>query len=82
MYRKIFFPNEQNSHIPFTVPHEWYGKAVEVIAFPISSSDEKPQPSDDDFYKLCGAWDDDRSAEEMLADLKAARKFKESDWKL
>ena len=28
MYRRVFIPNEQNSHI--IIPHRWYGKEVEV----------------------------------------------------
>ena len=34
MYRQIFIPNEQNSFIP--IPQEWYGRKIEVIAFPIT----------------------------------------------
>jgi hypothetical protein len=33
MYRQIFIPNEQNSNIP--IPREWYGRKIEVIAFPV-----------------------------------------------
>jgi hypothetical protein len=38
MHRQIFIPSEQNNLIPFVVPQEWYGKAVEFIAFPIDSA--------------------------------------------
>ena len=40
MYRKIFTPNEQNSNIPFTIPREWYGQPVEIIAFPVPNVDK------------------------------------------
>ena len=33
--------------------------------------------SDEDFMKLCGAWESDKSAEELVAEIRAARKFKE-----
>ncbi|MDR0738347.1 MAG: hypothetical protein LBF39_04655 [Prevotellaceae bacterium] len=76
MYRQVFIPNEQNSHVPFTIPREWYGQLVEVIVFPVSSLNNKTQQTnDDDFYKLYGAWESDQSAEDMIAELKTARKF-------
>jgi hypothetical protein len=79
MYRQVFIPNEQNSHVPFTIPREWYGQLVEIIAFPVSPLGNKMQQSDDDFYKLYGAWESDQSAEEMIAELKTARKFTAKD---
>jgi hypothetical protein len=36
MYRQIFIPSEQNSIIP--IPQEWYGRKIEVIAFPITET--------------------------------------------
>jgi HPt (histidine-containing phosphotransfer) domain-containing protein len=42
-----------------------------------SLKDESGQ--DDDFYQLYGAWKSDQSAEEMIADLRAARKYREKD---
>jgi hypothetical protein len=36
MYRQIFIPSEQNSIIP--IPQEWYGRKIEVIAFPIKEN--------------------------------------------
>jgi hypothetical protein len=42
MYRKIFTPSEQNSSIPFTIPQEWYGRPIEIIAFPVGAA-ELPQ---------------------------------------
>jgi hypothetical protein len=79
MYRQVFTPNEQNSTIPFTVPREWYGQLIEVIAFPISTFVHQQKSDDDDFYSLCGAWESDQSAEEMVAEIKSARKFREKD---
>jgi len=38
MYRQTFKPTETNSQIPFTVPKEWYGLNVEVIAYPVNFS--------------------------------------------
>jgi hypothetical protein len=40
MYRKIFTPDEQNNHIPFTIPQEWYGQTVEFIVFPLVGTDD------------------------------------------
>jgi hypothetical protein len=33
IYRKIFIPDEQLHTI--TIPREWYGQAIEIIAFPV-----------------------------------------------
>ena len=35
MYRTVFTPTETDNMIPFCVPREWYGRNVEIIAFPI-----------------------------------------------
>jgi hypothetical protein len=34
MYKQVFTPTEKNNTV--TIPREWYGKEIEVIAFPIS----------------------------------------------
>jgi hypothetical protein len=39
MYRQIFIPSEQNDYI--TIPREWYGQLVEVIAFPVNSQEDE-----------------------------------------
>jgi len=35
MYRSVFTPTESNDKISLRIPREWYGKNVEIIAFPI-----------------------------------------------
>jgi hypothetical protein len=75
MYRQIFIPTENNHTI--SIPREWYGKTVEIIAFPVTSSPEAEPISDEEFFKLSGSWESDQTAEEMVAELKAARKFRE-----
>ena len=35
MYRTIFMPTEMDNMIPLNIPSEWYGRNVELIAFPI-----------------------------------------------
>ncbi|MDR3198660.1 MAG: hypothetical protein LBU34_12405, partial [Planctomycetaceae bacterium] len=40
---------------------------------------ETPTVTDEDFYGLCGKWESDQTAEEMIAELKAARHFREKD---
>jgi hypothetical protein len=76
MYRQIFKPTEYNHTIPVTIPREWYGQSVEIIAFPVTTPSETQPVAGDDFYKLCGAWESGQSAEEMAAELKAARNFR------
>jgi len=78
MYRKIFIPTEHNNAVPFIIPPEWYGKKVEFIAFPVPSEEIK-KARDEEFMKLCGAWESDKSAEEMADEIRAARKFKKRD---
>ena len=41
MYRTIFTPSKQNCHVPITIPNEWYGQKVEVIAFPVYDMHEQ-----------------------------------------
>jgi hypothetical protein len=79
MYRQIFTPSEQNNNVSVTIPREWYGRPVEIIAFPVSMPSNLSQQTDDDFYKLYGAWESDQSAEDMVAELKSARKFRKKD---
>jgi hypothetical protein len=79
MYRQIFKPTEYDHTISVEAPREWYGQTIEVIAFPIIAPPKTPAVVDEDFYKLCGAWESPQSAEEMAAELKAARKFREKD---
>jgi hypothetical protein len=79
MYRQIFKPTEYDHTIPVTIPHEWYGQSVEIIAFPITVSTETESVSDDEFYQLCGAWESGQSPEEMVAELKEARKFRDKN---
>jgi hypothetical protein len=79
MYRQIFKPTEYNHTIPVTIPHEWHGQSIEIIAFPVATPSETPPTDDDDFYKLCGAWESGQSAEDMAAELKASRNFREKN---
>ena len=74
MYRKIFIPTEHNNTVPFTIPPEWYGKKVELIAFPVEYvSKENKKPEKADIMKYFGAWKTDKSAEEIIADIRDSR---------
>ncbi|MDR3339453.1 MAG: hypothetical protein LBT25_05055 [Candidatus Symbiothrix sp.] len=74
MYRKVLTPTEHNNVISVTIPREWYGQEVEIIAFPVIAHTEKEKRiSNDDFMKLCGAWKSDKSAEEIVADIRNSR---------
>ncbi|MDR1680844.1 MAG: hypothetical protein LBS12_03565 [Prevotellaceae bacterium] len=77
MYRQIFKPTEYEHTIPITIPHEWFGQSVEVIAFPIATPPDMQAGDDDDFYTLCGAWESDKSAEAMAEEFRAARNFRD-----
>jgi len=49
MYRHVFTPTAANNLIPFTIPHEWYGKQVEFIVFPVTL--DTPNEQDIDFWE-------------------------------
>jgi hypothetical protein len=38
MYRTIFTPTETDNVIPFNIPREWYGRNIELIAFPLDTN--------------------------------------------
>jgi len=84
MYEQIFIPTENNSSLPSVdIPREWYGEEVKMILFPVRTNiKSKKLISDDDFMKLCGAWESNESAEEMAADLRASRHFREKNLSL
>jgi len=81
MYRQIFISTENNSSRPsVNIPREWYGEEVEMILFPVrTNTKSKKLISDDEFMKLCSAWESNESAEEMAADLRASRHFREKN---
>jgi hypothetical protein len=41
MYRQVFTPNERDNAV--VIPREWYGKEVEVIAFPMVNNSRKTE---------------------------------------
>ena len=73
---KIFIPTEHNNTVPFTIPREWYGKEIKFTIYPVSTKETK---GEEEFMKLRGAWESDKSAEEMVAEIRDARKFRERD---
>ena len=74
MYRQILTPTESNNVIPITIPREWYGKEVEIIAFPVKYvSKEKKKSEKKDIMKYFGSWKTDRSAEEIIAEIRNSR---------
>jgi hypothetical protein len=76
MYRQIFTPTENNSSIPpVTIPREWYGKEVEIIVFPITTKSESKteETKKEKLIKLYGAWKSDKSAEEIIEDIRSSR---------
>ena len=75
MYRQIFTPTEYNSIIPVTIPREWYGKEVEVIAFPVTLTVFQKETKEEKLMKLCGAWESDLSAEEIIAEIRNSRSY-------
>jgi len=52
MYRTIFTPTETDSIIPFSIPREWYGRDIEVIAFPLDRSQTLLQTDKREFKSI------------------------------
>ena len=74
MYRQVLIPTEHYHIIPVTMPREWYGKKVEIIAFPMEFVSRKNKNSTKkDITKYFGAWKSDKSAEEIIADIQNSR---------
>ena len=74
MYRTIFTPTVFDSAIPFTVPSEWYGREIEFIAFPVEHTFEESKKNEKaGIMKYFGAWKTDKSAEEIIADIRSSR---------
>ena len=40
MYRQVFTPNEQDYLV--SIPHQWYGREVEVLVFPTYEAAVQP----------------------------------------
>jgi len=70
MVRQVFIPTERNP-LPFTIPRGWFGKIVELIAFPIEEQDVK------DAKPIELSWDN--SADERFISLSASSLAKEWD---
>ena len=51
MYRQIFTPAQNNPVIPITIPEEWLGSKVEIIAFPLDLPYFADNNNDIDFVK-------------------------------
>ncbi|MDR0619150.1 MAG: hypothetical protein LBG17_04560 [Bacteroidales bacterium] len=41
MYRRVFTPSIHSPDFSFQIPEDWYGKEVEVVAFPIREERKK-----------------------------------------
>jgi hypothetical protein len=70
MYRQIFKPTEYDHTIPIAIPREWYGQSVEIIVFPITASPETKPVTDEEFYKLSGAWNPNKAQKKCPQNLK------------
>ena len=71
MYRQVLIPTEQYNVIPVTIPREWYGKKVEIIVFPMEFVSQKNKKKD--IMKYFGAWESDKGAEEIIAEIQDSR---------
>jgi len=75
MFRQVFIPTESNSVLPpVNIPREWYGQEVEVIVFPIKYEKTTTIESKEDrLLKLCGAWQSEKSAEDIIDTIYSSR---------
>jgi hypothetical protein len=65
-------------HIPSFVNVENIQRVIDLMVYKETTARSQPV-TDEEFYKLSGAWESEQSAEEMVAELKAARKFRDKN---
>ena len=58
-----------------------FDNKMELIETLSKSIKTDNKTKDENFYKTFGAWNSDKSAEEIIADIRASRKFREKDIK-
>jgi hypothetical protein len=75
MYRQVLTPTEHNNIIPVTIPREWYGQEVEIIIHPVIHNLSAKKNQKRDIMKYFGAWKTDKSAEEIIAEIRDSRTF-------
>ena len=78
MYRQVFTPTAANHNIPLRIPKDWYGQAVEIIAFPTNYGATILPVKDKNverkgITKYYGAWKSEKSAEKIIADIYDSR---------
>jgi hypothetical protein len=79
MYRKTFQPTEYDQTIEVQIPPAWRGQAIEITVKQLVDAPKIPEITDEEFYALSGQWESDQTADEMVAELKAARHFRAKD---
>jgi hypothetical protein len=79
MYKKTFQPTEYDQTIEVQIPPAWRGQVIEITVRQIVDAPEVPDITDEEFYALCGQWESDKTADEMIAEIRAARNFREKD---
>jgi len=70
--------NIDSDKIPIEVPKEFRKKRVEILVFPIETSEKEESVSEDvkkelNATGLCGLWEDERSSEEIIDDIYSHR---------
>lgn len=85
MLRKIIVP--QTDQYLIRLPNQYINKQIEVLIFPhdledepefdeAETCDQRERPTEEDqrlFWASFGSWQDERSAEEIIAEIYAAR---------
>ena len=70
--------NIDSDKITIKVPKEFRKKRVEILVFPIDTSEKEETASEDvdeevNASGLCGLWEDERSSEEIINDIYSHR---------
>jgi len=75
MFRQVFTPTADNNVLPpVDIPREWYGQEVEVIVFPIKYEKKTTiENKEARLLKLCGAWQSEKSAEDIIETIYSSR---------
>jgi hypothetical protein len=56
-----------------------WGRMFEAVRVFVTAPFKKAKEANDDFFRLAGAWESDKSADDMVAEIKAARHFKKEE---
>jgi len=85
MLRKVIVPKK--NHYTIDIPREYLNRQIEILIFPYDleyGSDQEEQTDTDTrlFWESFGSWQDERTAETIIADIYSSRTSTERELQL